>query len=273
MDLGCCSRSRRIATFLAAPKDKFGRRRRKALAGARPSRWRTGRFTVLVSVVARCSSSRCRKRLRRRHGSSARPLQSSSRWSATSAMPTAFSGARKNRLDLSVGIALGSASRSRFSLHPYLRELLRRAGADGLHFWPGAVAMMFIRRPSRPRWSQAAPGHSPGSSRRAGIDGLSGFRDDVISVAARRPLKQPVIDTTGRQTRIVYVGRIHKRNQARARAPSKRNRIRLIMVLPSRARSASRTPVSYSARDAPWRPLAVDIAWGIINSICISWIA
>jgi Ca2+:H+ antiporter len=48
-----------------------------------------------------------------------------------SAMPTAFSGARKDRLDLSVGIALGSASQIALFVAP-------------LQFWPGAVVMMFI---------------------------------------------------------------------------------------------------------------------------------
>jgi len=61
-------------------------------------------------------------------------------------MASAFSGARKNRLDLSVGIALGSASQIALFVAPVLVLLsyvLGPAPMD-LQFWPGAVAMMLI---------------------------------------------------------------------------------------------------------------------------------
>jgi Ca2+:H+ antiporter len=63
-----------------------------------------------------------------------------------SAMPTAFSGARKNRLDLSVGIALGSASQIALFIAPVLVFVSYFVGPApmDLQFWPGAVAMMFI---------------------------------------------------------------------------------------------------------------------------------
>jgi Ca2+:H+ antiporter len=63
-----------------------------------------------------------------------------------SAMPTAFAGARKNRLDLSVGIALGSASQIALFVAPVLvlvSYVLGPAPMD-LQFWPGAVVMMLI---------------------------------------------------------------------------------------------------------------------------------
>jgi Ca2+:H+ antiporter len=63
-----------------------------------------------------------------------------------SAMPTAFSGARKNRLDLSVGIALGSSSQIALFVAPVLvlvSYVLGPAPMD-LQFWPGAVGMMLI---------------------------------------------------------------------------------------------------------------------------------
>jgi hypothetical protein len=61
-------------------------------------------------------------------------------------MASAFSGARKNRLDLSVGIALGSASQIALFVAPVLVLLSYVIGPSpmGLQFWPGAVAMMFI---------------------------------------------------------------------------------------------------------------------------------
>ncbi len=61
-------------------------------------------------------------------------------------MASAFSGARKNRLDLSVGIALGSASQIALFVAPVLVLLSYVLGPTpmDLQFWPGAVVMMFI---------------------------------------------------------------------------------------------------------------------------------
>ncbi|MEO0017422.1 MAG: hypothetical protein RLZZ522_705 [Verrucomicrobiota bacterium] len=61
-------------------------------------------------------------------------------------MASAFSGARKNRLDLSVGIALGSASQIALFVAPVLvlvSYVIGPAPMD-LQFWPGAVVMIFI---------------------------------------------------------------------------------------------------------------------------------
>lgn len=65
---------------------------------------------------------------------------------AASAMPTAFTGARKNRLDLSVGIALGSASQIALFVAPVLVLLSHFIGPTpmDLQFWPGAVVMILI---------------------------------------------------------------------------------------------------------------------------------
>jgi Ca2+:H+ antiporter len=59
-------------------------------------------------------------------------------------MVAAASGARKNRLDLSVGIALGSATQIALFVAPalvLLSYVLGPAPMD-LRFWPGAVVMM-----------------------------------------------------------------------------------------------------------------------------------
>ena len=61
-------------------------------------------------------------------------------------MASAFSGARKNRLDLSVSIALGSATQVALFVAPVLVLLsyvLAPAPMD-LQFWPGAVVMILI---------------------------------------------------------------------------------------------------------------------------------
>ena len=65
---------------------------------------------------------------------------------AASEMASAFSGARKNRLDLSVGIALGSASQIALFVAPVLVLLSYVIGPApmDLRFWPGAVVMMLI---------------------------------------------------------------------------------------------------------------------------------
>ncbi len=65
---------------------------------------------------------------------------------AAAEMAAAFAAARKNRLDLSVGIALGSASQIALFVAPLLVLLSYAIGPTpmNLQFWPGAVAMMLI---------------------------------------------------------------------------------------------------------------------------------
>jgi Ca2+:H+ antiporter len=61
-------------------------------------------------------------------------------------MASAFSGARKNRLDLSVGIALGSAAQIALFVAPVLVLLSYVLGPTPMNllFWPGAVVMVLI---------------------------------------------------------------------------------------------------------------------------------
>jgi Ca2+:H+ antiporter len=61
-------------------------------------------------------------------------------------MVAAFSGARKNRMDLSVGIALGSATQIALFVAPVLVIVSYFIGPTpmNLQFWPGAVAMILI---------------------------------------------------------------------------------------------------------------------------------
>ncbi len=61
-------------------------------------------------------------------------------------MASAFSAARKDRLDLSVGIALGSASQIALFVAPVLVLVSYVVGPApmDLRFWPGAVVMMLI---------------------------------------------------------------------------------------------------------------------------------
>jgi Ca2+:H+ antiporter len=65
---------------------------------------------------------------------------------AAAEMASSFAGARKNRLDLSVGIALGSASQIALFVAPVLVLLTYVLGPApmDLQFWPGAVVMMLI---------------------------------------------------------------------------------------------------------------------------------
>jgi Ca2+:H+ antiporter len=61
-------------------------------------------------------------------------------------MTSAFSAAAKNRLDMSVGIAFGSAAQIALFVAPVLVLLSYVIGPEpmDLQFWPGAVVMMFI---------------------------------------------------------------------------------------------------------------------------------
>ena len=65
---------------------------------------------------------------------------------AAAEMTTAFAAARKNRLDLSVGIALGSASQIALFVAPVLVLVSYVIGPTpmDLQFWPGAVVMMLM---------------------------------------------------------------------------------------------------------------------------------
>ena len=65
---------------------------------------------------------------------------------AAAEMASAFAGARKNRLDLSVGIALGSSAQIALFVAPVLVLLSYVIGPTpmNLQFWPGAVIMMLI---------------------------------------------------------------------------------------------------------------------------------
>jgi Ca2+:H+ antiporter len=65
---------------------------------------------------------------------------------AAAEMASAFSAARKNRLDLSVSIALGSAAQIALFVAPVLVLLSYVIGPTpmDLQFWPGAVVMMLI---------------------------------------------------------------------------------------------------------------------------------
>ncbi|BBO10728.1 calcium/proton exchanger [Bradyrhizobium sp. TM102] len=65
---------------------------------------------------------------------------------AAAEMAVAFSAARRNRLDLSVSIALGSASQIALFVAPVLVLLSYVVGPQpmDLQFWPGAVTMVMI---------------------------------------------------------------------------------------------------------------------------------
>ena len=65
---------------------------------------------------------------------------------AAAEMVAAFSAARKDHLDLSVSIALGSASQIALFVAPVLLLLSHVIGPApmDLRFWPGAIVMIFI---------------------------------------------------------------------------------------------------------------------------------
>jgi len=65
---------------------------------------------------------------------------------AAAEMTAAFSAARKDRLDLSLGISFGSASQIALFVAPVLVLLSYVLGPEpmSLQFWPGAVAMIFV---------------------------------------------------------------------------------------------------------------------------------
>jgi Ca2+:H+ antiporter len=99
-------------------------------------------------------------------------------------MVSALSAARKDRLDLSVGIALGSASQIALFVAPVLVLVSYVIGPTpmDLQFWPGAVAMMLIA-------TMVASLVSFGLVRRGACrDYLRYFRSDALPFAASGPV-------------------------------------------------------------------------------------
>ena len=106
-------------------------------------------------------------------------------------MASAFSAARKNRLDLSVGIALGSASQIALFVAPGAgaAQLCHRPGADGPAILAGRGGDDSHRHPYRvARHEQRAVGVV---RRGVGADGLSDLRHDALPVAAPISVKEP----------------------------------------------------------------------------------
>ena len=142
-------------------------------------------------------------------------------------MASAFSGARKNRLDLSVGIALGSASQIALFVAPVLVLLSYVIGPTpmDLQFWPGAVVMMLIATLT------AIAGHEQRAigvvRRRAGADGLSDLRHDALPAAAAGAVKRATVRSSepdSRQPRGCGVGAAG--GLAYARFSARRRRLR-----------------------------------------------
>ena len=110
-------------------------------------------------------------------------------------MASAFSGARKNRLDLSVGIALGSATQIALFVAPVLVLLSYVIGPTpmDLQFWPGAVVMILIATLTA---ALVTNSWSIDMVRRGSrIDGLRDLRDDALPVTAPVSVKQLSIKT------------------------------------------------------------------------------
>ena len=106
-------------------------------------------------------------------------------------MASAFSGARKNRLDLSVGIALGSASQIALVRRPGAgaAQLRHRPGADGPAILAGRSGHDAHRHHDRvPGDQQRALGVVCRSAR---ADGVPDFRHDALPVATPGTVKGP----------------------------------------------------------------------------------
>ncbi len=99
-------------------------------------------------------------------------------------MASAFSGARRNRLDLSIGIALGSASQIALFVAPVLVLLSYGIGPQPIH--SSALAGRGGHDPDRDvdrcadcKWRQVGL-----VRRRAAADGIFRLCDSVVSAAA-----------------------------------------------------------------------------------------
>ena len=105
---------------------------------------------------------------------------------AAAEIATAFSAAAKNRLDLSVGIALGSAAQIALFVAPLLVFLSYVIGPEpmSLQFWPGAIGMMLIATMGTTLIDQWRPFRLV--RRRHDPHGVCDFRADALPASARR---------------------------------------------------------------------------------------
>ena len=110
-------------------------------------------------------------------------------------MTSAFSAARKNRLDMSVGIALGSASQIALFVAPVLVLLSYVIGPApmNLQFWPGAIVMMLIATMTASLVTNS--GRSAWFVGVLVLNGLPDLRHDAVHAAAEGVMSAAVADT------------------------------------------------------------------------------
>ena len=112
---------------------------------------------------------------------------------AAAEMTSAFAAARKNRLDLSVGIALGSSSQIAMFVAPVLvlLSLFIAPSPMDLQFWTGAVVMVMFS------YSYGAVHHEHRPvglvHRRDAAGRLYYLRDDAVPFAASEPVAGVVL--------------------------------------------------------------------------------
>ena len=147
---------------------------------------------------------------------------------AAAEMASAFAGARKNRLDLSVGIALGSASQIALFVAPVLvlLQLCDRPDADG------SAVLAWCGGHGAHRHDDGVDGDQ---RRTLGVvrgcpaaDGLCDLRDDALPVATPSGLKAPVTERspsilqpdTGRCNHSIHSGEFWTRSIASLKSSS-----------------------------------------------------
>ena len=117
-------------------------------------------------------------------------------------MASAFSAARKDRLDLSVGIALGSASQIARFVAPILVLFSYVIGSVpmDLQFWPGAVVIMLFVTMTAALVTNSAVGVV---CRSAQTDGVPDFRHDALPVATSASIKGTSFLQTAERVRML----------------------------------------------------------------------
>src|SRR6185295_5422225 len=115
---------------------------------------------------------------------------------------SAFSAARKDRLDLSVGIALGSASQIARFVAPILVLFSYVIGSVpmDLQFWPGAVVIMLFVTMTAALVTNSAVGVV---CRSAQTDGVPDFRHDALPVATSASIKGTSFLQTAERVRML----------------------------------------------------------------------
>ena len=192
-------------------------------------------------------------------------------------MASAFSGARKNRLDLSVGIALGSATQIALFVALVLVLASYSLGPQPmtLQFWPGAVLMVLLATVTAPniqRRSLSLVYWRPGPC------GLPDLRHHALPASSPRALRRATTASRLNES-LRHRGRMRKGGSMSNMDKEKRQRVLdpvsriseiifgVLMALSFTGSLNAATSGREEVRTVMLTALGCNLAWGLVDAV------